>query len=167
MSVEVYIVRKSFIMRKVDVMKKLMLVLPVFFIANVVFSAVVSKPDLAKDKILYTVGYAHLDTQWRWDYQTTIDSFIKNTLDDNFDRFEKYPGYVFNFTGSVRYEMMKEYYPEKYKKLKEYIKQGRWFVSGSSVDEGDAISVSPESIIRQVLYGNENFRKEFGKESVD
>ena len=29
--------------------------------------------DLAKDKVLYCVGYAHLDTQWRWDFCTTID----------------------------------------------------------------------------------------------
>lgn len=123
--------------------------------------------DLSKDKVLYCVGYAHLDTQWRWDFCTTIDRFIKDTLDQNFELFEKYPGYVFNFTGSVRYEMMKEYYPEKYEKLKQYIKEGRWFVSGSSVDEGDVNVPSAEAVIRQVLLGNEFFRKEFGKESVD
>ncbi|HKQ48268.1 MAG TPA: glycoside hydrolase family 38 C-terminal domain-containing protein [Phycisphaerae bacterium] len=125
------------------------------------------KYDLSKDRVLYCVGYAHLDTQWRWDYCTTIDQYIKNTLDDNFQRFEKYPGYVFNFTGSVRYEMMKEYYPEKYERLKKYIAEGRWFVSGSSVDEGDVNVPSAEATIRQVLYGNEYFRREFGKESID
>ncbi|OHB49028.1 MAG: alpha-mannosidase [Planctomycetes bacterium GWF2_41_51] len=123
--------------------------------------------DLTKDKVLYTVGYAHLDTQWRWDYVTTINEYLKNTLHDNFDLFEKYPGYVFNFTGSRRYEMMKEYYPAEYEKVKEYISQGRWFVSGSSVDEGDVLVPSPESVIRQVLYGNDYFRKEFGVESYD
>ncbi|MCA9294032.1 MAG: hypothetical protein KDA20_09485, partial [Phycisphaerales bacterium] len=123
--------------------------------------------DLSKDKTLYAIGYAHLDTQWRWDYSTTIDRFILDTLDQNFERFEKYPDYVFNFTGSVRYEMMKEYYPQRYERLKHYIADGRWFVSGSSVDEGDANVPAPESIIRQVLYGNNFFRREFGKESAD
>ncbi len=123
--------------------------------------------DLSKDRVLYCVGYAHLDTQWRWDFVTTIDRYIRDTLDDNFDRFEKYPGYVFNFTGSVRYRMMKEYYPEKFERLRSYIDQGRWFVSGSSVDEGDVNVPSAEAIIRQVLYGNDYFRTEFGKESVD
>ncbi len=123
--------------------------------------------DLSKDKVLYCVGYAHLDTQWRWDFPTTIDRFILDTLDQNFALFEKHPGYVFNFTGSVRYEMMKEYYPERYERLKEHIAAGRWFVSGSSVDEGDANVPSPEAIIRQVLYGNAFFRREFGKESAD
>ena len=123
--------------------------------------------DLSKQKVLYCVGYAHLDTQWRWDYPTTIDRFIRDTLDQNFALFEKYPGYVFNFTGSVRYQMMKEYYPARYEKLKQYIADGKWYVSGSSVDEGDANVPSAESIIRQVLYGNEFFRDEFGKESRD
>ena len=58
-----------------------------------------AKPNLSKDKTLYVVGYAHLDTEWRWDYTTTIDDFIKSTLDDNFTLFEKYPAYTFNFAG--------------------------------------------------------------------
>src|SRR5436190_3053417 len=95
------------------------------------------KHDLSKERVLYCVGYAHLDTQWRWDYRTTIDEYLKATLLDNFDRFEKYPGYSFNFTGAARYGLMKEYYPAEYERLKGYIAQGRWFVSGSSVDEGD------------------------------
>ncbi|MBN2562900.1 MAG: alpha-mannosidase [Phycisphaerae bacterium] len=123
--------------------------------------------DLSHDKVLYCVGYAHLDTQWRWDYATTIDKHLKDTLEQNFDRFERFPGYVFNFTGAVRYQMMKEYYPEKYARLKQYIADGRWFVAGSSVDEGDVNVPSAEAIIRQVLYGNDFFRREFGKESVD
>jgi alpha-mannosidase len=123
--------------------------------------------DLSKDKVLYCVGYAHLDTQWRWDFCTTIDKYIRDTLDHNFSRFEQFPSYVFNFTGSVRYEMMREYFPEKYEQLKKYIADGRWFVSGSSVDEGDVNVPSAEAIIRQVLYGNDYFRREFGKESID
>jgi alpha-mannosidase len=125
------------------------------------------KYDLSKDPVLYTVGYAHLDTQWRWDYETTINEYLKNTLDDNFLRLEKYKSFVFTFSGARRYKMMKEYYPEKFEKLKKYVNQGRWFVGGSSVDECDVNVPSPESVIRQVLYGNGYFRAEFGKESVD
>jgi alpha-mannosidase len=123
--------------------------------------------DLSKDKVLYCVGYAHLDTQWRWDYPETIGKFLKATLDDNFERFEKHPGYVFNFTGTHRYALMKEYYPERWEKLKRYVAEGRWRVAGSSVDECDVNSPCAESIVRQILYGNEFFRAEFGKESAD
>ncbi len=125
------------------------------------------KYDLSRTPVLYTVGYAHLDTEWRWDYEETINDFLKATMDENFDRFEKYPEYVFTFSGARRYRMMKEYYPDRYKELKKWIIRDRWFVGGSSVDECDPNVPSPESIIRQVLYGNNYFRSEFGKESVD
>ena len=123
--------------------------------------------DISKDRLLYTVGYAHLDTEWNWDYPTTINEYILNTMVENFRLFEKYPDYTFNFTGSRRYAMMKEYYPELYKRVGEYVKKGRWCVSGSSVDEGEVNISSSESLIRQILYGNDFFRKEFNKESVD
>src|SRR5438477_4540689 len=56
---------------------------------------------------LYVVGYAHLDTQWRWSYPQVIREFIPNTLFGNFRLFEKYPDYIFNFSGCRRYQMMK------------------------------------------------------------
>ncbi|MFC2102503.1 alpha-mannosidase [Bacteroidota bacterium] len=123
--------------------------------------------DLSNTPVLYTVGYAHLDTEWRWDYEATINKFLKATMDENFDRFAKYPDYVFTFSGARRYRMMKEYYPERYKELKKWVIRDRWYVGGSSVDECDPNVPSPESIIRQVLYGNNYFMSEFGKESVD
>jgi alpha-mannosidase len=125
------------------------------------------KVDLSKDTVLYTIGYSHLDTEWRWDYQTTISKYVKSTLEDNFKLFEKYPHYVFNLSGANRYRMMKEYYPKEYQKLKEYVAANRWFPCGSSMEENDALVPSPESIIRQVLYGNDYFRKEFGKASSE
>ena len=67
------------------------------------------RPDLTKEPTLYVVGYAHLDTQWRWEYPQVIGEYIPRTMRDNFRLFEKYPGYVFNFSGSNRYRMMKEY----------------------------------------------------------
>jgi alpha-mannosidase len=119
-------------------------------------------PDLTKQPTLYVVGYAHLDTQWRWCYPQVIREFIPATLHNNFAHFEKYPNYVFNFSGSRRYQMMKEYYPADYETMKKYIKSGQWFVCGSSVDENDANVPSAESQIRHVLYGNEYSRREFG-----
>ena len=126
-----------------------------------------AKYDISKDRVLYTVGYTHLDSEYEWDYKTTVSEYLKNTMEENYRLFEKYPDYVYNFTGSRRYHLMKEYHPELYKKLKGYIDAGRWCVSGSSVDEGEVNASAPESVIRQILYGNNYFRKEFGKESVD
>ncbi len=116
---------------------------------------------------LYCVGYSHLDTQWRWSYPQVIAEFLRNTLHDNFRLFDRYPDYIFNFTGANRYMMFREYYPQDYQTLKKYIAAGRWFPAGSSMEEGDVNMPDGEAIIRQVLYGNEFFRREFGKQSAE
>jgi alpha-mannosidase len=121
--------------------------------------------DLAKQPTLYVVGYAHLDTQWRWEYPQTIGEFLSKTLRNNFALFDKYPHYIFNFTGANRYRLMKEYYPDGFAKLKQSVAAGRWFPAGSSMEEGDVNSPNAESIFRQVLYGNDFFRREFGTAS--
>jgi alpha-mannosidase len=124
-------------------------------------------PDLTRQPTLYVVGYAHLDTEWRWEYPQVISEYILNTMRDNFALFEKYPHYIFSFSGSNRYRFMKEYFPADFARLKRYVDSGRWFPAGSSVEEGDVNAPSAEGIIRQVLYGNNWFRKELGKASAE
>lgn len=126
-----------------------------------------STPQGENDKRVYYVGTAHLDTQWLWTIQDTIRDHLRSTLHDNFKWLEKYPDYVFSFEGSFRYELFKEYYPEEYERMRKYIEAGRWRVTGSWVDAVDTNIPSPESLIRQTLYGNGYWKKEFGKSSVD
>ena len=130
-------------------------------------SATGTQPDLARQPTLYVVGYAHLDTEWRWEYPQVISEYLAKTMHSNFALFEKYPHYTFSFSGANRYRFMKDYFPEDFAKLKKYVDAGRWFPAGSSMEEGDVNAPSAESIIRQVLYGNNWFRKEFGKASAE
>jgi alpha-mannosidase len=126
-----------------------------------------AQTDLSKDPTLYVVGYAHLDTQWRWEYPRVINDYIPKTMHDNFALFEKYPHYIFNFSGANRYRMMQEYWPADYARVKQYVAAGRWFPAGSSMEESDVNSASAESIFRQILYGNRFFQREFGKTSAE
>ncbi len=116
---------------------------------------------------LFIVPYSHLDDIWRWSYPQVIRDFLKNTLDDNFAAFEQYPHFVFNWSGASRYAMMREYYPERYEELKQWVAAGRWFPSGSSWVENDTNVPSTESLIRQILFGRVYFEKEFGMESLE
>src|SRR5258706_4796838 len=125
------------------------------------------KPDLSKQPTLYVVGYAHLDTEWRWEYPQVIDEYIRKTMEDNFTLLDKYPHYVFNFSGTNRYRFMKEFFPAEFARVKKYANEGRWFPTGSSMEEGDVNAPSAEAIIRQVLYGNDWFRRELGKASAE
>lgn len=148
-------------------------VLRVLFSGLVLLAAVVvhcqtlKEPDITKTPTLYVVPYAHLDTQWRWEFPQTIGEYLPKTMLANFDYIDKYPHYVFNWTGANRYRLMKEYYPSDYARLRQYVAAGRWFPAGSSVEEGDVNLPSAEGIFRQILYGNGYFRTEFGKASSE
>ncbi|HJS24652.1 MAG TPA: glycoside hydrolase family 38 C-terminal domain-containing protein [Pyrinomonadaceae bacterium] len=129
--------------------------------------AVSAQTDLSKEPTLYVVAYSHLDTQWRWEYPRVINDYIPKTMHDNFALIEKYPNYVFNFSGANRYRMMKEYWQADYARVKQYVAAGRWFPAGSSMEESDVNVPSAESIFRQILYGNRFFQREFGKTSAE
>src|SRR5437764_9952746 len=96
------------------------LVLTASAISQTALAQTASKPDLSKDPTLYVVGYAHLDTEWRWEYPQVIDEYIRKTMQDNFSLLDKYPHYVFNFSGDNRYRFMKEYFPADFSRLKKY-----------------------------------------------
>ena len=146
--------------------RSLAVLLASVFAASIVAGQAI-EPDLNKQPTLYVVAYSHLDTQWRWEYPRVINDYIPKTLHDNFTLIDKYPNYVFNFSGANRYRMMKEYWPADYARLKQYVAAGRWFPAGSSVEEGDVNVPSAESIFRQILYGNRYFQREFGKTSAE
>lgn len=116
----------------------------------------------ADQKTLFFISNSHLDTQWNWDVKTTINEYVRNTMEQNFTRLDKYPNLKFNFEGAIRYMWMKEYYPEQYAKLKTYVQNGRWHISGCAVDANDVMVSSAESIMRNWLYANQFFKKEFG-----
>src|SRR5215467_63300 len=148
-------------------MRALTKLLAVLLASSLAVSAQSNQPDLTKDPTLYVVAYAHLDTQWRWEYPRVINDYIPKTLHDNFALIDKYPHYVFNFSGANRYRMAKEYWPADFARLKQYVAAGRWFPAGSSMEESDVNSPSAESIFRQILYGNRFFQREFGKTSAE
>ena len=119
------------------------------------------------DPTVYAVSNAHFDTQWNWDVQTSIRDYVKKTLSQNLFLLSQYPDYVFNFEGGIKYAWMKEYYPEQYEQIKEYVKNGRWHITGASWDATDVIMPSVESQIRNIMLGQNYYRDEFGVESTD
>ena len=121
---------------------------------------------MTKNKI-FTVATAHLDTVWRWELAKTIEKFIPDTIEKNIALIEKYPHYRFNFEGAFRYELIEEYYPEAFEKIKQLVADGKWCVSGSAYENGDVNIPSPEALFRNFLYGNGYFKKKFGKTSKD
>lgn len=137
---------------------------------HILFSALVLASITAQaqtqDKA-YIVSNAHFDTQWNWDIQRSISEFIPKTMRNNIMLLEKYPNYVFNFEGAIKYAWMKEYYPFEYERVKDYVKQGRWHVTGSTWDANDTNIGSAEIFTRNILYGQNFYQKELGVKGTD
>ena len=116
---------------------------------------------------LYIIGTAHLDSQWNWTVQDTIRQYLAPTFLDNFKLFERFPHYVFNYEGAIHYMWFKEYHPQAWPALQKYVAEGRWRLSGSWINAADVNVPSPESLMRQALYGKRFFRREFDRSSQD
>ncbi len=116
---------------------------------------------------VFTIATAHLDTSWLWTLETTVREYLPDTVKRNFEFFEKFPEYKFNFEGSYRYELIKEYDPEAFEKIRQYVAEGRWHPCGSCYENGDVNVPSPEAMTRNILYGNGFFDREFGVKSND
>ncbi|MCX6231594.1 MAG: PA14 domain-containing protein [Bacteroidetes bacterium] len=139
----------------------------ILFFSVLVSLLLFGKTVNCQTKSVFMVSTAHFDSQWNWTVQTSIKDYVKNTLLDNFKLFNKYPKYVFNFEGAIKYMWAKEYFPAYYDSLKYFIAQGRWHITGSSLDATDVIVPSPESFFRNILLGQTFYKKEFAKKSSD
>lgn len=118
-------------------------------------------------KKAYAVSTAHLDTVWRWNLAKTIKEYIPDTLRKNFDLIERYPDYCFNFEGAFRYELIEEYYPLAFDEITKFVKAGSWYPAGACYENGDVNIPSPEALFRNILLGNNYFKKKFGIKSKD
>jgi alpha-mannosidase len=131
-------------------------------------AARVPAPAQAKKKpTLYVISNSHLDTQWNWTVQDSIRELIPATFFDNFKLFEKFPDYVFNFESAIHYMWFKEYFPGRWAEVQKYVAAGRWKLAGGWISAADTHVPSPEALMRQALYGQRFFRKEFGQTPRD
>jgi alpha-mannosidase len=147
------------------------------FLRSFIFAAIILSANLApipsqqalneSKPRLYVIATSHLDSQWNWTVQDTIREFVPNTFFENFKRFQKYPDYTFNYEGAIHYMWFKEYHPEAWPMVQKYVADGRWKLAGSWINAVDVNVPSPESLMRQALYGKRFFRQEFGQVSRD
>lgn len=124
-------------------------------------------PSPAGKPALYVTATAHLDSQWNWTVQDTIRQFVPKTFYTNFKYFDEYPDYTFTYEGAIHYMWFKEYHPDDWPTVQKYVANGRWRLAGSWINAVDTNIPSPESLMRQALYGQRFFRQEFGKVSRD
>jgi len=110
---------------------------------------------------LMLTGHSHIDTAWLWPLRETRRK-VGRTFATALNLMDRYPEYHFSFSQPELYLYCKEHFPELYARIKKRVKEGRWEICGAPWIEQDSNMAGAEALVRQFLYGNRFFRKEFG-----
>jgi alpha-mannosidase len=116
------------------------------------------------DGRLNMVGHSHFDFVYQWDYNEFLRK-IGRTHATTLNMMREFPDYLFCQSQMKLYEDLKSLYPEIYDGIKERVKEGRWEVIGGMYVEPDCNLISGESFVRQLQFGREFARREFGTTS--
>ena len=107
------------------------------------------------------IGHTHIDVAWLWTLAQTREK-VQRSFSNVVALMKKYPEYKFMSSQAQLYKHLKEEAPEIYEEVKKLVKEGRWEVEGAMWVEADCNLSSGESLVRQILYGKQFFKDEFG-----
>ncbi|MCT4687610.1 alpha-mannosidase [Vallitalea sp.] len=117
-----------------------------------------------KSVVVKCVGHTHIDVAWLWDLDQTRLK-VQRSFSTVLELMNHYDDYIFMSSQPQLYKFLKEDRPDLYEQIKERIKEGRWEPEGAMWVEADCNLSSGESLVRQVVYGKQFFRNEFGVEN--
>lgn len=109
----------------------------------------------------YAVGHSHLDLAWLWPVRETRRKAAR-TFSTALYNVEKYPFYIFGASQAAQFEFVKKDYPALYERIKKAVADGRIEPLGCMWVEPDINMTGGESLIRQIEYGKEFYKREFG-----
>ena len=116
-----------------------------------------------KDFLLTAVGHSHLDLAWLWPVRETIRKSQRTFL-NQLRNIEAYPDYIYGASQPWQFEQIKKTCPALFARIQEAVKAGRIELQGGMWVEADTNLSSGEALIRQLYYGKQFFRDEFGEE---
>lgn len=110
---------------------------------------------------IYAVGHSHIDAAWLWPLRETVRKCAR-TFSTACRLMERFPDFHFTCSQAQLYRYTREHYPALYRQMRRWVKAGRWETGGAMWVEADCNVTGGESLVRQMLYGIDFFRREFG-----
>ncbi len=107
------------------------------------------------------VGHTHIDIAWLWTVDQTREKVLRS-FSTVLELMDRYPDYRFMSSQPILYQFVKEQGPEMYERIRQRVKEGRWEVDGAMWLEADCNLPAGESLVRQILKGEQFFQEEFG-----
>ena len=111
---------------------------------------------------VFYFGHAHIDAAWLWPYSESKRK-VNRTFINMLELLNS--GYAFSFlqSSSLFYEWFKEQEPGRFKEIKENVIKNSWILAGGMHVESDTNLLPSEALVRQFVYGQGFFQKEFGR----
>ncbi|XP_064627602.1 alpha-mannosidase 2C1-like isoform X2 [Lineus longissimus] len=110
--------------------------------------------------VVHAMGHCHIDTAWLWPYAETIRKCARSWT-HTIRLMERYPNFKFACSQAQQYDWVKQHYPSLFEDIRKFVREGRFIPVGGTWVEMDGYVPSGEAFIRQFLYGQAFFKKEF------
>ncbi len=108
------------------------------------------------------IAHSHLDIAYYWRRIHTVQKNLRTVL-IQLRLMDRYPDFKYTHTQPYVYETLEKYYPDVFAELKEKVKNGQFEPVGAMYVEPDCNIPCAESLIRQCLYGQQTYKRMFGK----
>lgn len=108
------------------------------------------------------IGHAHIDYAWLWPISETKNKIVR-TFSNSLRLIDKYDNFKYIQSSAKMYDDLKKISPDLFERVQKNVKDGKWLITGGMWVESDCNIPSPESLIRQLFYGQGFFEKHFNK----
>ena len=108
------------------------------------------------------IAHSHLDIAYYWRKIHSVQKNLRTVL-IQLRLMDRYPDFKYTHTQPYVYETLEKYYPEVFEELKQKVSNGQFEPVGAMYIEPDCNVPSAESLIRQCLYGQQTYKRMFGK----
>lgn len=108
------------------------------------------------------IAHSHLDIAYYWRRIHAVQKNLRTVL-IQLRLMDKYPDFKYTHTQPYVYETLEKYYPDVFVELKEKVANGQFEPVGAMYVEPDCNIPNAESLIRQCLYGQQTYKRMFGK----
>ena len=111
---------------------------------------------------LSAIGHAHIDTAWLWPLEETHRKLVRS-FSSQTAYMARYPEFRFCCSQAYQYDWVREHNPDLYDRIRHRAAAGQWVPVGGTWVEPDCNLPSGESLVRQFLFGQRFFEREFGR----
>lgn len=108
------------------------------------------------------IAHSHLDIAYYWRRIHAVQKNLRTVL-IQLRLMDKYPDFKYTHTQPYVYETLEKYYPDVFEELKEKVANGQFEPVGAMYVEPDCNIPTAESLVRQCLYGQQAYKRMFGK----